>query len=260
MRRRFNYTGRKRIRQNSISFSITDDEDSGVSRIYPDVNLEGYDLPPDGRIWIEAYDRNAIMRFPFGVVARPAASGPMTLDAFAGSDSYYFRVKVVDPDHQSRLLASADSISPVRHDGPDQPRKSLLRVTARDLGPVPWLLEFPPGDYPLLVINNEIDAGKSLARSNQFFQALVFPAILNEILRRILIDDGYRPGSDPDEDDQWKEAWLEFCGVLPGSSRLTPGREQSDEDIEQWIQDSVEAFCRKLGAVRKVRIELKELE
>lgn len=259
MRRRFNYTGRKRIKQRSVSFSITED-DSGVSRVYPDVNLDGYGLPSDGLIWIEAYDRNAVMRFPFGMVERPTADGPMTLNAFVGSDSYYFRVKVVEPRHQSRLLASADSISPVRHDGSDQPRKSLLRVTTRGLGPVPWALEFPPADYPLLVINSEIDAGKSLARSNQFFQALVFPAVLNQILRKILIDDEFQPGSEPDEDDEWKEAWLEFCSALPGNSRLASDQAHSEEEREDWIQNSVEAFCCKLGAVRKVRVDLKEIE
>jgi hypothetical protein len=242
-----------------MSFSITED-DTGVSRVYAALDLNGYNLPPSGRIWLEAYDRNAIMRFPFGIVEHPSADAPMTLDDFVGSDSYYFRVKVVDPQHQSKLLASADAISPVRHDGTDQPRKSLLRVTTRDLGPVPWSLEFPPGDYPLLVINNEIDAGKSLARSNHFFQALVFPAVLNQILRKILLEEEYRPGSDPDDDDRWKEAWLEFCGVLPGNSRLAPGRDFSEEDLDDWIENSIEAFCRKLGAVRKVRVDLKEIE
>jgi len=257
MRRRFNYTGRKRIKQTDIVITITKDVNE-LHKFYADLNLEQYNLPPDAKVWVEAYDRNAIMRFPFGKVQSPIAELSTTLDAFIGSDSYYFRIKVIDSENNSRLFASADAISPVRHDELDDSSKSLLRVTTRALGPVPWTLEFPGADYPLLVINNEIDAGKSLARSNTFFQALVFPAILKQILKKILVDDEYQPSSEPDNNDIWKEGWLEFAGALPGNTQFQSGI--SDDERDKWIDDSVELFCSKLNAVRKIRVELKEID
>lgn len=217
-------------------------------------------MPPKAKVWVEAYDRNAFMRFPFGVAESPGAEASTTLTDFVGTDSYYFRVKVVDKETHSRLFAVADAVSPIRRHDEDESAKSLLRVTTRDLGPVPWELEYPIADHPLLVINNKIDAGKSLARSNQFFQALVFPAILEQILRRILLEDNYRPSADPDDDDMWKEGWLEFSGSLSGSTRLPIDQDLSKDEIEQWIEDSRRAFCLDLNAIRKVRIELRELE
>ena len=99
----------------------------------------------------------------------------------------------------------------------------MLRVTTRDLGPVPWKLEYQVADHPLLVINNRIDAGKSLARSNPFFQALVLPAIFEQVLRQILLEEEYVPTvAEPDDDDNmWKEGWLEFAGCLPGNTCLS---------------------------------------
>jgi len=259
MQRRFNYTNRQRIRRNDLVFSIFED-DQGLPKFHADIDLTDYGLPSDAKVWVETYDRNAFMRFPFGVAESPGNETPTTLEAFSGTDSFYFRVKVVDKDARSRLLASADSISPVRHDDEDETAKSLLRVTTRDLGPVPWELEFPVADHPLLVINNQIDAGKSLARSNQFFQALVFPAIVEQILRRILLEDEYKPSAEIDDDDMWKEGWLEFAGSLPGSSRMPTDQDISKDEIEKWIEDSRTAFCQELNAIKKVRIELKELE
>lgn len=258
MRRRFNYTGRQRIKQKHVTISISEDSDH-LHKFYADMDLSDYSLPEDSKIWVEAYDRNAIMRFPFGIAESPAAETETTLTSFQGNDSYYFRVKVVDTEHQSRLIASADGISPLRYDDEDK-RKSLLRVVTRDLGFVPWKLEFYENDYPLLVINNNIDAGVSLARSNNYFQALVFPTILHQILSKILIEDAYRPSKEYDNDDVWKEGWIHFAGSLPGNSPFDDSENKSDDEIGNWIEDSVEMFCKHLNAVRKIRVELKEIQ
>ena len=257
MRRRFNYTDRKRIRKNDLSFTITEDEE-GTQKFYADIHLGNYHLPPDAQVWVEAYDRNALMRFPYGSVAEPKRETQTTLTDFTGTDSYYFRVKVVDTSHRSRLFAVADSVSPLRRHDEDEAAKSLLRITTRDLGPVPWELEYQVADHPLLVINSRIDAGKSLARSDPLFQALVFPAIIEQILRRILLEEKYVPTAEPDDDDMWKEGWLEFAGCLPDNTRLSIDQEYSKDDLEQWIEDARTGFCKEINAINKVRSGLKE--
>ena len=250
MRRRFNYTNRKRIKRNNLSFTIVEDEEG--PKFYADIDLRDYDLPSNASVWVEAYDRNALMRFPFGTVEEPKSQIVTALTDFAGTESYYFRVKVVDGLHKSRLFAVADSVSPVRRDE-DENAKSLLRVTTKDLGPVPWKLEYPVADHPLLVINNRIDAGKSLARSNPFFQALVLPAILEQVLRRILLEDGYTPSAEPDADDMWKEGWLEFAGHLPGNTPLRVDQQISPDELQQWIEAARDGFCRETNAINKAR-------
>lgn len=258
MRRRFNYTNRQRIKRSDLAFTIVENED-GTHKFYASIDLNNYDFPLDASVWVEAYDRNALMRFPFGSVAEPKSKYSTTLTDFSGTDSYYFRVKVVDKLHSSRLFAVADSVSPVRRDE-DETAKSLLRVTTRDLDSVPWKLEYQVADHPILVINNRIDAGTSLARSNHFFQALVLPAILEQILRRILLEDEYAPAAEPDNDDMWKEGWLEFAGHLPGNSVLPVDHEISPEDRQRWIAAARDGFCNEINAINKVRSELKELD
>ena len=254
MRRRFNYTNRQRINRSDLAFTIVEDEE-GTPKFYAGIDLKKYDFPSNASVWVEAYDRNALMRFPFGSVAEPKSEKSTALTDFAGTDSYYFRVKIVDELHSSRLFAVADSVSPVRRDE-DETAKSLLRVTIRDLGSVPWKLEYQVADHPLLVINNRIDAAKSLARSNHFFQALVLPAILEQILRHILLEDEYAPAAEPDDDDMWKEGWLEFAGHLPGNTLLPVDQEISPEDRQNWISDARDGFCNEINAISKVRKEL----
>lgn len=258
MQRRFNYTGRQRIRKNDVSFSITAD-DEGNEEFHADIHLGNYQLPTDAKVWVEAYDRNVLMRFPFGTVARPNSEIPTQLTDFRDTDSCYFRVKVVDALRRSRLLAVADSVSPSDRQDEDGAARSLLSVTTRDLESVPWKLEFQPADHPLLVINNRIDAGKSLARSNLFFQALVLPAIFEQVLRQILFEQKYVPVAAPDDDDLWKEGWLEFAGCLPGNTRLSVDQEFPDDEKEKWIEDARIGFCMDINAIDKVKSELKEV-
>lgn len=259
MQRRFNYTNRQRINRKDVSFTIVEDNE-GRPQFYADFNLTKYDLPPNAKLAVEAYDRNILMRFPFGSVEEPKNSTPTTLTDFIGSDSYYFRVKVVDQQNKSRLFAVADSINAVRRDDEGKPTASLLRVATRDLGSTPWKLEYAVADHPLLLINNHIDAGKSLARSNLFFQALVFPTILEQILCRILIEEEYRPTASPDDDDMWKEGWLEFAGQLPRNTPLLTDQEILEEDCKRWIEDARDGFCITINAIHKIRSALKEID
>ncbi|MDF1818642.1 MAG: hypothetical protein P1U54_08390 [Immundisolibacteraceae bacterium] len=258
MRRRFNYTGRQKILQKHVAIAIQQ-EDDGVEKFSADIEFEKYQLPDDGKVWIEVYDRNQLERYPFGTISNPFKSSYL-LESFLGNDSYYLRIKVVDSENNAKLLAVADSISPLRQNEGSLVLKSLLRVTTRDIDDRPWELEFATADYPLLVINNKIDAGKSLPRSNKFFQALVFPAVVRLILNKILREDGYRPSSDADQEDQWKESWLDFAGGLSGISKLDYDQALGEEEISKWVDDVIQSFCRKLNAVRKIRVELQEIE
>lgn len=260
MRKRLNYTGRKRILQKHVGFTILEQED-GLQRFLANVDLDSYELPPAARVWIEAYDRNSVMRFDFGTAGNRTSPTSTVLTDFRGVDSFYFRVKVTDADDSAKLLAAAHGISPVRHDDEDEHRRSLLRVTvSSDMGNLPWDLEFVTGDFPILRINSEIDTGVALARSNQFFQAVVFPYVLETILRKILIDDEYIADRDHEEQDDWKEAWLAFAGSLPGCSPLGDAMEHSAEEYSKWIHDAADAYAANIKAIRKLRVELKEVE
>jgi len=259
MRRRFNYTGRTRIFEKDIRIAVMEPE-TGMKEFAADLILGDYKLPPDAPVWIEAYDRYAVVRYQFGTVANPHTENKCSLAELSGTDTFHFRVKIIDPNNHSRLLGLAKNINATSPHDEDAPARSLLRLARDDLRGRPWKLEFPVGQYPILYIDNSIDAGTSLARLNIFFQAVVFPQVVETILGRILLADEYRPSSEVDDEDEWKASWIAFAETLPGVSRLETDSDSTTESLTNWIEDVVEGFSRNINAIRKIRITLKEIE
>lgn len=258
MRRRFNYTGRERIVHKDVNISLS--EFDGRRRFFMDIALGAYGLPADGQVWVEAYDRNKLSRFSFGKVANPKETEPCWLDDFTDNDSFLFRVKVVDATDRSRLLAVAKAISPIGDDDEAGSAKSLLKLASKPLDGRPWKLEFDAADNPILFLDSDIESANSLPRSDGFFQALVFPIVVENILRKILINDKFSPSTDVQEDDEWKAAWIQFAESMPGVSELERDTEQSDDELEQWIEHATASFSRTFNAIHKVKVAMKEVE
>ncbi|MGH2506020.1 MAG: hypothetical protein ACRDHZ_01145 [Ktedonobacteraceae bacterium] len=257
MRRRFNYTSRIRLLEKDITISLA--EDSGRKRFYIDIDLGKYALPNDAPIFIEAYDRYAIMHYSYGTVGTPSPPKPCFLDAFPDSDSFLFRIKIVSSSEHSKILALAKSIKPLRVDEEQAPSKSLLRTSTRHLHGKVWQLEFYETEHPVLYIDDSIDAGISLPRQDIFFQALVFPTIIESVLKWILRDREYVPTGDPDPDDEWKEQWLEFAASIPGSHPLPVDQEIDEGAINDWVEECARLFSENQKSVRKVKIHLQEI-
>jgi hypothetical protein len=259
MRRRFNYTGRQRIFERDVRITVTEPEERKL-RFFSDLDFKNYQFPAHAPVWIEVYNRDTVLRFPFGTVAAPTAESPCEINEFVDTDIYHFRVKVVDPLNQNRLLGLAKNINPTSDHEDFGPTRSLLRLGRDDLEGRPWRLNFPPGEYPILYLDNSFDAGLSLATLNIMFQGAVFPQVLEMILDRILIFDGFTPSSDYDEEDKWKAAWIQFAESLPSVPPLETDTEQDTDSLKRWINEAVIGFCRSFNAIKKIRIHLKEIE
>lgn len=258
MRRRFNYTRRARLLEKDITISLAEAE--GRKRFYMDLNLDGYGLPSDGAIWVEAYDRYNIVRFSYGTVADPSPAEKCVLDVFSDSDAFLFRIKVVAAGEHGKLLALAKSVRPIRTDDEAAPAKSLLRVATKALSGRVWDLEFYEAEHPVLLVDDRIEQGVSLPRQDLFFQALVFPAVFEKVLQWILLDTEYVPSGDPEPDDSWKEQWLDFAASIPGANPLPVDQELTADTKEEWIEECTRRFASDQKSVRKVRIALKEIE
>lgn len=256
MRRRFNFTGRKRIRHEDVIITLAELE--GAFKFYASLSLLEYQLPEDAAVWVEAYDRNAFMRFDFGSVRNPKANGSTYLSSFSDIDNVHFRVKVTAADGSGRLLALAKSINPTSQHESEESRRSILRVSYEDLEGRPWKLDILDSEYPILVLDKSIEYGNMLVRSDKMFFALVFPAIVESVLTRILITNNYVPGSSTDEADEWMESWIAFALGSPGVPRLDFSENPDDESKREWIEQAIAAFCRSHGAIRKLRSSIEE--
>src|SRR5262245_16465362 len=113
MPRRFNYTGRVRIRRDDVRVALVRNDD-GSTAFDDELALASYGLPADAQIVVEAYrSGTAWIRFPFGTVGNPSKPTKTKLEGFDSPEAVLFRVKVTSPaERHGQLLAAADRIRP----------------------------------------------------------------------------------------------------------------------------------------------------
>lgn len=236
MIRQFNYTNRKRIPKEKVHVIL---KEQGQQRPSFDatVDLSDLKLPETARVYVEAYYRDSYMRFDFGTVAHIESQDDRTLSEIDNREAIYSRVKVVDPlGEHGKILADVDGIIPNSSDGHGA-RVAILEVKFEEnLGSQAWSVELSDAATPVLIVNKRLGS-KEYVRSDDVFFSLVYPAVVREILIRIIVIDEY--DYDP-EDDQWRQRWLYFVCGLPEVG-LPPS---DDRDAKyDWIEGAVRAFC-----------------
>jgi hypothetical protein len=243
--RRLNFTGRKRIRQVDAQLSLEQDQDN--HRFHADLRLDGYDLPTNALVFVEAYRQTSWMRFCFGTVGEIRAWDEPVLTEFGSCEGVLFRVRVTSTSSpRGLLLAEADKLRPRRPEREDEDRFPLLPARPDEsLGNEIYRLDFD--DYPMLLINQRVGDWQALTQ-DATFQALVLPGVLRETLTRILHIERYVEMEDPDD---WRSLWLRFASRLPGVNERP--REQEPERFDDWINDAVASFSKKFETLRRFK-------
>ena len=239
MKRRFNYTGRKKIPRSKVSISLNEGPEKTLT-FDATVDFAGLLVPPSANIFVEAHRRAYFKRFSCGTVSAPKFLAKRTLEGLDSNALVRFRVKVVDKN--GHIIAVADSIMPRRPEEDAADRLCLLSVDFVDLGQAIWRLDLE-SDWPTLQLNKHIENIREIARSDDSFLTLVYPEVVCQVLYKIVIEEDH---TDPDTDpDDWMSGWLKFAVDLLGKKQL-PSSGQT-EPIKQeklkWIDDAVEAFC-----------------
>jgi len=235
--RTLNYTNRKRIRREHARISIRE-ENAHIS-FDAILKLKDYRLSSDAHVFVEAYRQAQYMRFDYGRVGALRAPQDRSLGDFSSPDGILFRVKVVVSDPHGLLLAEADGIRPTNATEEMERRISLLPIqVADDLGDEIWRIEFD-GCQPILKVNARLGDKDALAK-HPVFHGLVYPAVVRTILTRILHIQGHR---DTEDLDDWRSCWLCFAVGLPGVG--SPPDKSSETHLDDWIDQAVEAFCRR---------------
>lgn len=238
--RRLNYTGRKRIRREDVRITLYELDGSSM-RFDAKLNLQPYRLPEDALVFVEAYRQTTWMRFSFGTVGKTRAEDAPVLTEFDTPEGVLFRVRVTAVhEPRGKLLAEADSIQPRKLDDEEQRRIALLPVKPDpDLGDEVWRVDF--SDPPILLLNSDLADFAAVLRSPAFV-SLVYPAVLREILLRVLYGEHPR---EVEEDDDWRAQWLRFAVSLPGMSMEVPANEADPDKKDRFIDEAVRAFCRQ---------------
>lgn len=228
MRSRINSTGRKKIERSRIAILP---QDNGGFRC--ELDIANLDLPPTGRVVVEAHRQSITERFDFGTVEAPGPIRPTVLRQL-GFEDVTFRVKIVDPG-TGRLLARADRLRPNGHD--DGGRRELLAVRIKDIGPEPWKVEIDAAGEPVLILNDAIPAAESRITSDPVFQSLVLPAAFRQVLHLL-----WAENEQVDQDDDTPASrWLLF-------SRALTGQEAPDWDDPGAVLEWIDLACRVFAA------------
>lgn len=244
MIRKFNYTGRKKIKRSNVQIDLLRNR-NGHRQFNIALQLDELALPGNAHVYVEAYHRSGYQRFDFGTIANRIIPSDRTLRKFSNAAIPLFRVKLVDKAAaHGRILAAVDKVRPDSIDDSPVGSQSLLYVEFDDLGNKIWLLDLD-GDWPVLRLNQHVEGIALIAGSETKFLTLVYPEVYRQILTRILIEDEH---TDPDCDDDWQSLWLKHaCGLMGAvEPPLGPKSEQS-----VWIEKAVDLFCASFSMLEK---------
>lgn len=250
MKRRLNYTGRKRITRDRVSIRMLESEADEPPRARARVDLAGFDFPADARVVIEAYTRSTGQRFDCGPLGSLQIPEPLTLDEVDRGAAITFRVRVVDVARQrGRILGAAEKLRALAADEEETPSgRSLLPIRADDLGEEMWRVDV--GDAgPELLVNARAPGLADRLRNDSQLQALILPAALRVVLRELVVDAA--EDEDHDAEEEWRTKWLRFCRESLGIDD-----DPAKMEVEQrrvWISDVVDAFCRRHRFVERAR-------
>lgn len=246
MIRRFNYTRRARIPQNSLQI-LVHEFPASPSFFELTVTLpESVQTLPHAVVWVEAYSGPVQMRFRFGPASSPVPPASTRLERFRPGEKVLFRIKVVDEsDDLRRIVAWADKIRPVLPEEANSGRKSILPVERADLGNRLWRLDWRE-ELPILQVNDSVTEPRDItlmARMDPEFLSLVYPAVIREILHTLTLTNQVIQPDDAAEHD-----WLQFATSQLGAGPLPPEPAEDGSGIEdrlRWIDDAVAGFCAR---------------
>ena len=252
MIRKFNYTGRKKIKRAYVRLDLLRNE-HGNRYFNAALNLDDIELPTSAHVYLEAYHRSGYQRYDFGTVGSRKIPTNRKLDTFSESAIPLFRVKVVDKTtSHGRILASVDKVRPENIDDIPADSQSLLFVEYDELGNKIWQLDLE-GDWPVLKLNQQVDEISLVASSDNRFLSLVYPEVFRQILKRIIIEDEH---TDPECDDDWPSLWLQLACFLPG---MAAPPQTSRPDQQAWIEKAVESFCANFNMLEKFNRSLQDM-
>lgn len=258
MKASLNYTGRKRIRREDIQIRLEDTESLPGFQLLR-LDIARYGFPNDGVIYLDAYHRAEQKRFRVSSVEdiNNAGFSPKreNLNDFSSPGNVKFRLLVIDPkDH--KILGMAAPLIPERQASvsdaerrSDRHRTPLLPVEFKDLHTELWRVDYEDEQNgPILSINSRIPGIETIARSDPGFFLAVYPAVLREILTRI-VTEYLRKGELP----EWakEKPWLQFTEERLGVSvppflklqRPESAPPSAEEELSDWVKQSVTRFC-----------------
>lgn len=239
--KRINHTGRKKILQEDITIVVAD-LGPRVSQFTAEIALANYELPNDASVFVEAYALTLCQRFSFGQIGNFVQPDDLSLTRFDSVEGLKFRVRVVERiEGRKRILAEANQVSPRSADGDEQGSPLLPVCPSADMGDEIYKVEMEGS--PVLSINSSVGDWRAVSTSS-IFVAVVYPAVLRQILSEILFIEQH---DDIEDEEDWRSQWLRFGRAMPNVGEV-PDLNAATE-LRDWIDSVVGTFARIHGTL-----------
>src|ERR1700737_3823020 len=165
MIRRFNYTKRRRLPRDRVGIEVLPGPDAPTFNAR--INLADLELPPNAKVFVEAYYKSSYQRFDFGAVAVPLVPEDRSLGEIDRGNTVLFRVKVVDAEEALGTIVAELEDFGGGGGGGGESGYCILPVNFRDLGEEVWRLALD-GSRPVLEVN-KIPNAEAFVRSDPLF-------------------------------------------------------------------------------------------
>jgi hypothetical protein len=261
MPRRFNYTNRQRILREHVGIRIMRDGRHLTFDADLDLSSYGFEkLSPRPKLYVEAYRGGTASwkRFDFGRVGMLMPPEDRSIAEFRAPEGILFRVRVTATDSRGsgRLVGEADGIRPTMPGEDQQPVQPLIQhLAVDDIGDELWRVDFS-GEMPLLKVNSRLTIGVDQFLMDPQSRATFAPAVMRQVLGRILLIE--KNAGDEDDDADWRQRWLRFAVLMSGLESPDPAEgPDAVQPIEEWIDTAVEGFARRAGLKAMLDAEMR---
>lgn len=241
MKRTLNYTGRKRLTNKNYGIKVIRNGNH-LESFEARLQLQDLQLPPNTKLYVEAYHLSDYARYDFGDCSNPVAAGGTDLTRLGYQENLSFRILAVDESGKvGRIVAMADRIKPEKVGG-EAKEETLLKVEFKNIGRQVWLMRYSDDGEPIMVVNESL---RSAAKTDIRFFIYIYPAAMREILNHLIYVTRIEDINEPDE---WQKDWLAFCKQLTGNAplpeSLNPKADEfKDAAVTRWIDEAVAGFC-----------------
>jgi hypothetical protein len=242
MKRRLNYTRRRRISSDRVLIRMLDAKLPGSPPSFEaSIDLDGLDLPAHGNVFLDPYVNTSSMRFSYGTVGAISSPEDCRLSDIDAGKDVLFRLMVVDDSNEvGKILASTTAISPI---GDQNLRQSLLPLKMKNLEEGIWAVDLE-NDRPYLVLNNRIPGLQEKLFTDPLFRGSIYPHALRMIVRSIYSD------SSPSFDEERVEDWKMFVSVLVGDASARDMNE--NDNVDELVDAVVREFTNRNRYAHKV--------
>jgi hypothetical protein len=245
MKRRINFTGRKKIMQESVQINVTGLNTPNVA-FNCSADLGRYNFPESAAVFLDIYQKKYVrQRFSLGTAGSPVIIRDEKIPKFSPFPALAFRITVTDTGQESKLILGRSSPIYFPSSRPGSTVSSILPLRfQKDIKQV-WRIDFDSGK-PVLLMNSDIEGIEVGVRKDALLRHSIFPAVLREILFYLFII------KEPDMEDETTQKWIQYMDKTLGINSddrdiLTDEEDENDGTDNDRKMDVIESIVERFS-------------